>query len=53
MCSPTKTDLTYYEMKFGSVFEPGMVGVLTPAALRKETLSVYHLLGIFIYVSKL
>lgn len=46
MCSPTKIDLTYYEMESGSVFESGVVGVLTLAALRKETLSVYHLLGI-------
>lgn len=53
MCSPTKIDLTSYKMKFGSILESGVVWVLTLAALRKETLSIYQLLGIFIYVPKL
>lgn len=53
MCSPTKIDLTYYKMNFGSAFESGAVRALTLAAWRKETLGVYQLLGFFIYVSKL
>lgn len=53
MCLPTKIDLTYYKMKFGSIFESGVVWVLILAALRIEIFSVYQLLGISIYAPKL